>query len=100
MKNKIIFLSDMEYIIEDMRKDCIDVEEIQNLFTDYFYDFDYILGDYSYNKLRLKGFYDSKNKKAKSINNIKEYKKYIDSFCSPDCPYFLIKKKISIEKNK
>ena len=35
-----------------------------------FVDFDYIFGDYSYSKLRLKGFYESNNKKAK--NTIKK----------------------------
>ena len=28
-------------------------------------EFDYVVGDIAYNSLRLKGFYDSKNKKAK-----------------------------------
>lgn len=100
MKNKIIELSNMEYVIEENYKSCINIEEIQNLFTDYFYDYDYILGDYSYGKLRLKGFYNTENKKVKKINDIKQYKKYIEEFCAVECPYFLLKKQICIEKEK
>lgn len=98
MKNKNIKLNNIDYIIEDIHKDCLNIDELESLFTDYFYDYDYILGDYSYNKLRLKGFYNSNSKKVKKINNINDYKKYINDFCAADCPYFLIKKQISIEK--
>ena len=41
-------------------KENFDYEEVNSLFTDYFQDYDYVLGDYSYGKIRLKGFYDSK----------------------------------------
>ena len=34
-------------------------------------DFDYIVGDWAYGKVRLKGFYEDDNKNVKSFNNIK-----------------------------
>ena len=56
MKNKI---NDIEYKLIENYRDCFDLNEtIEKMNdTDYFNDFDYILGDYSYEKLRLKGFY-------------------------------------------
>ena len=98
MKNKMIKLANMDYTVEENYKDCIDEDELQSLFTEYFYNYDYVLGDYSYNKLRLKGFYNSNNKNSKKINDIKGYKTYLKDFCAIDCPYFLLKKQISIEK--
>ena len=89
---KKIILNGHEYVIEKNYKDSIDVEKIQELFTEYFDEFDYLLGDYSYNKLRLKGFYNSNNKKTKSYNDIKTYEKYLSDFCATECPYFLLKK--------
>ena len=89
---KEIILNDKKYTIEENYKDCFDLDDVKSLFTDYFDAFDYILGDYSYNKLRLKGFLNSKNKNVKKYNDISEYKKYIKDFCSEDCAYFLIKK--------
>ena len=53
---------------------------------------DYIVGDIAYNKLRLKGFYDEKNKKVKSINNYSNLENYLKENCATDCKYFILKK--------
>ena len=76
-------------------KENFDYEEVNSLFTDYFQDYDYVLGDYSYGKIRLKGFYDSSNKKAKKLNDIKYLEDYIKEYCSTGAKTFLLKK----EKN-
>ncbi len=73
-------------------KENFDYEEIKPLFTDYFQDYDYVLGDYSYGKIRLKGFYDSDNKKVRNINNIKDIDIYIKEYCAPGSKTFLLKK--------
>ena len=65
---KKIKINNIEYsIIEDI-KDAIDKEILTEKITDYFDDFDYIVGDWAYGKLRLKGFYDSNNKKCKKYS--------------------------------
>ncbi|MDO5568502.1 MAG: DUF1027 domain-containing protein [bacterium] len=61
-------------------------------YTDYFADFDYIVGDIAYNKLRLKGFYDNNNPKVKAINNYNKLKEYLDKNCATECQYFVLKK--------
>ncbi len=81
-------------------KENFNYEEIKDIFTDYFLDFDYVLGDYSYGKLRLKGFNDSNNKKVKSINNINNLDTYIKEYCAPYAKTFLLKKVEDDEKNK
>ncbi len=73
-------------------KENFDYEEVKKLFTDYFKDYDYVLGDYSYGKIRLKGFYDSNNKKVRQLNDIKNLNNYINEYCSPGAKKFLIKK--------
>jgi len=82
----------INYSLEKNYKDAFIFEEVQSLCTDYFCSFDYIFGDYSYSKLRLKGFYNSDNKKVKSINDISNLDNYIKNYCSYDCKYFLLKK--------
>ena len=60
--------------------------------TDYFDPYDYIFGDYAYEKVRLKGFYEANHKKVTDINNIKNLDSYIKDYCSYGAKYFLIKK--------
>jgi len=78
-------------VIEDYRE-AIDLEVLQEKLTDYFDDYDYVVGDWAYGKLRLKGFYDSKNKKCKKINDIAGVKDYIENSCAFGCKWFEIKK--------
>lgn len=87
-----IILNNTEYELIKDYKDAFNTEEITSLFTDYFYDYDYILGDYAYNKLRLKGFYDDNNKKATAINKFSYIDEYIKNYCAYDCRYFIVKK--------
>ncbi len=88
---KDIVINEKRYEVIENYKNCIDIETVSNLLTDYFDDFDYVLGDYSYGKLRLKGFYEDGSKKSKQYNNIGYYKKYLKDFCASECAYFLIK---------
>ena len=81
-----------KYELIKNHKDAYDSEEFINKYTDYFYDYDYIVGDIAYGKLRLKGFYDSKNKKAKNINNFNNLDNYLKRYCAVDCKYFVLKK--------
>ena len=71
---------------------CFSKEDVIEKITDYFDDYDYIFGDYSYEKVRLKGYYYSKNKKAKKINDIKYLEEYIKNYCSYGAKVFLLKK--------
>ena len=85
-------VEDKEYEIITNYKDAFNLEEFILKYTDYFYDYDYIVGDIAYNKLRLKGFYDEGNKNVKEINNIKYLNDYIKNYCAHDCKYFVLKK--------
>ena len=73
-------------------RDAFDENEFRNRYTDYFMDYDYIVGDIAYNSLRLKGFYDSKNKKVNKINNYKDLEEYLKKNCAVNCKYFVLKK--------
>lgn len=72
--------------------DCLNVDDLEDKLTDYFDGYDYILGDYAYDKVRLKGYYDSSNKKAKKINDIKYVDDYIMNYCSFGAKIFLLQK--------
>ena len=73
-------------------KEAFQEEIFKERYTSYFESYDYIVGDIAYNKLRLKGFYDKKNKKVNSINNYSNLEIYLKENCAVDCKYFILKK--------
>lgn len=89
---KKIQLEDKEYELIENYKDGFDITELENKYIDYFYDYDYILGDWAYGKLRLKGFCDQTNAMFNPINDYSKIKEYIQNDCAYDCKYFIIKK--------
>ena len=89
---KEIKLDEKKYLILENKNECLNLEELQEKYTDYFYDFDYILGDYAYNKLRLKGFCQKNNPRFNQINDINTKDNYLKELCAYNCNYFLIKK--------
>ena len=89
---KKIVINEVEYEVVRNDNDCLDKDELSEKITDYFDNFDYICGDFSYEKVRLKGFNDSNNKNAKKINDIKDLDDYIINYCSLGAKVFLLKK--------
>ena len=83
---------EMNYnLIKDYR-DGFEEEIVKEEMTDYFNDFDYVVGDWTYSKVRLKGFYDKTNKKVKNLNNYENVEKYLVENCAPNARYFILKK--------
>ena len=91
---KEIVLNGNKYELVKNIREGFDLEIVETKVTDYFSTFDYIVGDWAYNKLRLKGFYDSKNKNCKNFNNIDDLEKYLRDNCAYNCKYFILKKAV------
>ena len=89
---KTIEINNIKYEIIKNEGNCIDKEELSEKITEYFDNFDYIFGDYAYEKVRLIGYNESSNKKANKINDIKTLDDYIANYCSYGAKHFLIKK--------
>ena len=87
----MIKLEDKTYELIENYKDGFELDAVKEKYTDYFYDYDYILGDFAYNKLRLKGFCEKNNKRFNKINDIKNKDKYLTKECAYKCKYFLLK---------
>ncbi len=90
MKRYVI--NEIEYELIEDNGDCFNEIEVKDKVTDYFDEFDYILGDYAYNKLRLKGFCDRNNTRYNKINDFKTKDTYIKNLCAYKCRYFVLKK--------
>lgn len=89
---KTVELNGKKYEIITNDRNCLNIDELKEKVTEYFDDFDYIFGDYAYDKVRLKGFNESTNKKANKLNNIENLEGYKKNYCSYGAKTFLLKK--------
>lgn len=88
----MVGLFENSYELIENKNNSFDKEMFLEKVTDFFKDFDYIVGDFSYQKLRLKGFYNDDNKEVKSYNNYSNLEEYLKEECSYQCDYFILKK--------
>ncbi len=88
-----VIVENNEYEIIKNYKNGYNKEAFLNRYTEYFKDFDYVVGDWAYGKLRLKGFYDKGNKNCKELNDFDNFNKYLKENCAFDCSYFVAKRK-------
>ncbi|MFH4935709.1 YutD-like domain-containing protein [Staphylococcus cohnii] len=78
-------------IIEDYRE-CFDETLFANRYADILDKYDYIVGDFGYDQLRLKGFYKDSNKKAELSKRFSTIQDYLLEYCNFGCPYFILRK--------
>ena len=90
--DKLIEVETNKYKLIKDYKEAFNLEEFTQRYTEYFKDYDYIVGDIAYSKLRLKGFYNKSNKKLNKINNYQNVDKYLIDNCANDCKYFILEK--------
>jgi uncharacterized protein YutD len=55
--------------------------------------YDYIVGDWGYNQLRLKGFFREGNPKATKDTSIAGLQDYLQEYCNFGCAYFVLERK-------
>ncbi len=88
----MIEVEDNKYKILKNYRDAFDKEEFLDRFTNFFSQYDYIVGDIAYSKLRLKGFNKKDNKNFNKINDSRKIEKYIKENCAYDCRYYILEK--------
>ena len=93
----MVKINDKEYELVENSRDGFEKEAVEERLTDYFDSYDYIVGDWSYGKLRLKGFNDKVNKKLNKINDYRNLEDYIQNYCAYGCKYFVLKR-INVDK--
>ena len=87
-----ITINNQKYLIMKNERNAVDKEVLKDKLTDYFNNFDYIVGDWAYGKLRLKGFNSRTNKNFKEMNDIDKVEEYLKNYCAYKCSYFILAK--------
>lgn len=78
-------------IIENVREG-FNEETFLARYSDILAKYDYIVGDWGYGQLRLKGFFDDKNQKSTFDTKISTLEDYLYEYCNFGCAYFILQK--------
>ncbi len=85
-----IMINGRKYEILTNVKDALDIEMLKEKYDPFLDQYDYLVGDISSEHLRLKGFYDEKDRVAidKKANAIVDY---LEEYCNPGSAYFVLR---------
>lgn len=88
----MVVVEGLEYeVIENVREGFKE-EDFALRYSDILAKYDYIVGDWGYGQLRLKGFFDDKNQKSTFDTKFSTFEDYLYEYCNFGCAYFIVKK--------
>lgn len=88
----MIILENWEYELITNFREGFEEEALHARYSDVLLKYDYILGDWGYGQLRLKGFFEDLNQKATYETKIGTLQDYLYEYCNFGCAYFVLKK--------
>ena len=69
-------------------------------YSDVLDKYDYIVGDWGYGQLRMRGFYENSNRKVPFEHKIATLDEYLQEFCNFGCPYFVLRRTKMLQKGE
>ncbi|TDM12551.1 YutD family protein [Macrococcus lamae] len=78
-------------IIENYRE-AFNQEQFENRYSEVLDKYPVIVGDIGFEQLRLKGFYEDRNKKADISKRFSSIQDYLLEYCNFGCPYFVLRR--------
>ncbi len=88
----MVTINNITYEVVEEKRDGFNEEAFKERYSDILSRYDYIVGDWGYGQLRLKGFFEDTNQKATFDTKISTLTEYIYEFCNFGCAYFVVKK--------
>lgn len=97
-KGKEVFpINETEFMLDNRRyqlvvnyREGFDAQKLGERYSDVLAKYDYIVGDWGFEQLRLKGFFASKNRKSSPDQKINMLEDYLYEYCNFGCAYFVI----------
>lgn len=80
-----------QYELVKNYKDCFDLNRFVDRFSTILTKYDYIVGDWGYDQLRLRGFYSEDNPLFIPNRGIQTIDDYLYEECNFGCAYFIVK---------
>lgn len=85
-------------LIENV-KDGYNEEAFLERYSEILNKYDFIVGDWGYSQLRLRGFYDDRNNRSTYDTKISTLEEYVYEYCNFGCSYFVLKKVVKQKEN-
>ena len=73
-------------------RDGFKADKLEQRFSEILDKYDYIVGDWGFEQLRLKGFFSSSRKNMMAENKIDRLEDYLNEFCNYGAPYFVLRR--------
>jgi len=90
-KNMVCVQNTCYELVEDFRNG-FNEEAFKARYADILTKYDYIVGDWGYDQLRLRGFFEDHHKNVPYDSKISTLREYIYEYCNFGCRYFVVKK--------
>lgn len=87
--DQIVKTDDISLTLLDNHKDGFELEAFNQRFSEWLLKYDYIVGDWGNEQLRLKGFYKD-DKPVVTGNKISHLEDYLKEYCAFGCAYFVL----------
>lgn len=78
-------------VIKD-HKDGWNLEAFRERYSEVLERYDFVVGDWGYSQLRLRGFFKDSNPKATKDTVISTLQDYLNEYCNFGCAYFIVEK--------
>ena len=85
-------IGEREYKLVANHREGFDAEKLGERYSEVLARYDYVVGDWGYEQLRLKGFFEAGDRKAQPDQRIDTLQDYLYEFCNFGCAYFVIKR--------
>ncbi|MFC0332836.1 YutD family protein [Paenibacillus sepulcri] len=79
-------------------KDGWNPEAFRERFSEVLERYDYVIGDWGYNQLRLKGFFRDNHPKATRDSAFSSMLDYINEYCNFGCAYFVLQRHPGVKR--
>lgn len=87
-----LMINGVDYEVVKDHKAAFDVDKLNDCYSDILNKYDYIVGDWGYDQLRLRGFYQDNNHQANRDQLIGTFEDYLYEYCNFGCAYFILKR--------
>lgn len=89
---RVLYIEGRKYDLVENYREGFDPERLSDRFNEILYKYDYIVGDWGYDQLRLKGFFENNNRKVPLEVRINSLEDYLYEYCNFGCAYFVLKR--------